>query len=98
MSTGRQRVREHPVRDAFSFELWTSLFENDCVLLSQSRGDLIRGSSQIFTHLWKFGLVMHIGRGNAAFKTEVIYSPPPRVAYEAAGTSRFYVDGTRTWI
>ena len=31
------------VRDACSFELWTSLFADDCVLLFQSRDDLIRG-------------------------------------------------------
>ena len=34
------------------------------------------------------------GRGNAASKTEAMYFPPPRVAYEAADTSRFYIDGT----
>ena len=37
---------------------------------------------------------MHLGRGNAASKTEAIYFPPPRMAYEAADTSRFYIDGT----
>ena len=37
---------------------------------------------------------MHVGRGNAASKTEAMYFPPPRMAYEAADTSRFYIDGT----
>ena len=37
---------------------------------------------------------MHVGRGDAASKTEAVYFPPPRAAYEAADTSRFYIDGT----
>ena len=39
---------------------------------------------------------MHVGgRGDTASKTEAMYFPPPRTAYnEAADTSRFYVDGT----
>ena len=37
---------------------------------------------------------MHVGRGNAASKTEAMYFPPPRMAYEAANTSRFYIDDT----
>ena len=82
------------VRDASSFELWTSLFADDRVLLFQSRGELIRGSSHIFAHLRKFGLCMHIGRGDAASKTEALYFPLLRAAYEAADTSRFYIDGT----
>ena len=30
----------------------------------------------------------------AASKTEVMYFPPSRLAYEAADTSRFYINGT----
>jgi len=84
--TGERTSR---VRDASSFELWTSLFADDCVLLFQSRDELIRGSSHIFAHLQKFGLCMHVGRGDAASKTEAMYFPPPRTAYEAADTSRY---------
>jgi len=36
---------------------------------------------------------MHVGRGDTASKTEAMF-PPPQTAYEAADTSRFYVDGT----
>jgi len=60
-----------------------------CVLLFQSRDDLIRGSSHIFAHLQKSGLGVHVGRGNAASKTKAMYFPRPRMAYEAADTSRF---------
>jgi len=37
---------------------------------------------------------MHVGRGDTVSKTEAMYFPPKRTAYEAADTSRFYVDGT----
>ena len=85
-TTGERTSRD--VRDASSFELWTSLFADDCVLLFQSRDELIRGSSRIFAHLRKFGLCMHVGRGDAASKTEAMYFPPPRTAYEAADRTR----------
>ena len=91
-TTGERTSRD--VRDASSFELWTSLFADDCVLLFQSRDELIRGSSHIFAHLRKFGLCMHVGRGDAPSENEAMYFPPPRTAYEAADTSRFYIDGT----
>ena len=37
---------------------------------------------------------MPVGRGDVAPKTEAMCFPPPRTAYEAANTPRFYVDGT----
>ena len=68
----------------------TSLFADDCVLLFQSRDDLIRRPNYIFDHLRKIGLCMHVGRGDAASKTVAMYFPPPRTAYEAVDTSRFF--------
>jgi hypothetical protein len=81
-------------RDVTPFELWASLLAGDCVLLFNSRDDLVTGSNQIFAHLRKFGLQMHVGRGATASKTEAVYLPPPRQAYATADTSRFLVDGT----
>jgi hypothetical protein len=81
-------------RDATLFELWASLFAVDFALLFNSRDDLITGSNQIFAHLRKFGLQMHIGRGSTASKTEAMYFSPLRQAYAAADTSRFLADGT----
>ena len=60
------------VRDALPFELWTSLFADDCALLFNSREDLIRSSNHIFSHLRKFGLLMHVGRGGTASKIEAM--------------------------
>ena len=81
-------------RDATLFELWASLFADDCALFFNLRDDLITGSNHIFAHLRKFGFQTHIGRGARASKTEAMYFPPPRQAYAAANTPCFLVDGT----
>jgi hypothetical protein len=91
VTTGENSNRK---RDATLFELWASLFSDDCALLFNSRDELITGPNHIFAHLRMFGLQMHIGRGATASKTEAMYFPPPRQAYAAADTSRFIVDGT----
>jgi hypothetical protein len=80
-------------RDATLFELWKSLFADDCASLFNLRDDLITGSNLIYAQLRKCGLQMHIGRGATEPKTEAMYFPPPRRAYAAADTSRFLVDG-----
>jgi hypothetical protein len=66
------------VRDALPFELWTSLFAGDCALFFNSREDLIRGSNRNFLYLRMFGLLIFVGRGASASKTEAIYFPFPR--------------------
>jgi hypothetical protein len=75
-----KRAGEKPsrVRDALAFELWTSLFADDCALLFNSREDLTRGFNHIFSHLRKFGLLMPVGRGDTTSKTEAMYFPSPR--------------------
>ena len=65
-----------------------------CALLFNSREDLIRGSNQIFSHLRKIGLLMHVGRGGTASKAEAIYFPSPRQSYTDGNTSNFPVDDT----
>ena len=89
----RRLARRKDARESLLERADTCLmFKNGSPL--RVRDDLIRGSSHIFAHLRKFGFCMHVGRGNAASKTEAMYFPPPRMAYEAADTSRFYIDGT----
>ena len=53
-----------------------------------------RGSNHIFNHLRKFGLLMHVGRGGTASKTEAMYFPSPRRRYTDENTSNFPVDDT----
>jgi hypothetical protein len=76
-------------RYASSFDLWTSLFADDCAIFFNSRADLELGASYLFNHLHRFGLMMHIGVGSRLSKTEATYFSPLRVDYSNADTSRF---------
>jgi hypothetical protein len=56
-----------------------------------TRSDLITGTSYLFNHLRKFGLLMHVGNGSVLSKTEAMVFPSSRVEYSVADTSRFNV-------
>jgi exonuclease III len=73
------------------FELFMSLFADDCALLFSSRSDLITGSNYLFHQLARFGLNMHIGHGTTASKTEAMYFPARHNKYEDGDTSNFDV-------
>jgi hypothetical protein len=76
------------------FQLWASLFADDCGLLFNTREDMIIASNYIYHHLLRFGMRMHIGRGLEASKTEAMYCPPRgETPYEGAtATDGFNVD------
>ncbi len=76
------------------FDLWTSLFADDCAIFFNSRADLELGASYFFKHLRRFGLMMHIDVDTTLSKTEAMYFPPPRVDYSNADTSRFDIRNT----
>jgi hypothetical protein len=80
-------------RNVTNFELWSSLFADDCGLLFETRDDLVAGANYIFAHLKRFGLLMHVGRGNTVSKTEAVYYPPPRQPADSGDQSDFAVDG-----
>ena len=73
------------------FDFWHSLFADDSGLLFVSRGNLIEGTKVIYKHLAKFGLLMHIGRGNTKSKTEAMYVPSRKDPI--GNTSKYMVDG-----
>ena len=73
------------------FDFWHSLFADDCGLLFASRKNLIDGTEQIYKHLAKFGLQMHVGRGNTRSKTEAMCIPSK--AHPDGDTSKYMVDG-----
>jgi hypothetical protein len=73
------------------FELWASLFADDCGLLFETRADLIAGANCLYQGFLRFGLHMHIGRGATASKTEAMYCPTRRNKYEEGDTSNFVV-------
>jgi hypothetical protein len=80
-------------REATMFELWASLFADDCAVIFNSREELVLGTQHLYSHLRKFGLEMHVGRGGTASKTEAMFCPKPRKLYESENTGRFYLDG-----
>jgi hypothetical protein len=60
-------------RDASSFDLWASLFADDCAIFFNSRAYLELGASYLFNHLRRrFGLMMHIGVDTMLSKTEAM--------------------------
>ena len=79
-------------RGDFVFQLWRSLFADDCALLFGTRADLIVGTRYLYAHLRKFGLMMHVGRGGATSKTEAMYIPGARSAKSDGDASSFAVD------
>ena len=80
-----------PAKRAIHFDFWHSLFADDCALLFATRWDLIRGTNIINDHLKKFGLLMHVGRGEVKSKTEAMYVPSK---FNSNGdTSKYTVDG-----
>ena len=80
-----------PAKRAIHFDFWHSLFADDCALLFATRRDLIEGTNIINDHLKKFGLLMHVGRGEVKSKTEAMYVPSK---FNSNGdTSRYTVDG-----
>jgi hypothetical protein len=80
--TEGQRPRK---RGVTRFEHWKSLFADDCAVLFNKRRDLVKGANYLFTHLGRFGLQMHIGRGNGKSKTEAMHCPAP---HQAVGNTR----------
>ena len=84
--------RSGRVRGVTLFNLWASLYADDCAIFFKTRQDLITGSTYLFSHLARFGLHMHVGRGSTKSKTEAMFFPKPRTPYEDADTSSLTFD------
>ena len=87
---GRKIDYEH--KTTFTFELWASLFADDCAVLFESRRDMIEGMEYLYKHLRKFGLHMHLGRNGQASKTEAMFFPRPGEDVESGDQSCFTCD------
>ena len=59
------------------FNLFSSLFADDCAVLFNTREDMITGANYLYHHLQKFGLLMHIGKGITHPKPKPCTSPRP---------------------
>ena len=74
-----------------TFDLWASLFADDCAMLFETREDMCSSANYLYAHLRRFGLLMHIGRGQTSSKTEAMYFPPPRQPASDGDQSNFDV-------
>jgi hypothetical protein len=74
------------------FDLFYFLYVDDGAMLVDNRKDLEEGTKLIMDHFARFGLEMHVGRGDKASKTECVYFPAFEKEYEDADTSNFAVN------
>ena len=65
-------------RDAYPFEFFASLFADDCAVLFDNLEDMKTGMEYMYAHFLKFGLHIHLGRGNTPSKTEAMFFPMAR--------------------
>jgi len=93
-TTGENHGRkiDHEHKTTFTFELWASLFADDCAVLFESREDMIEGMEYLYKHLRRFGLHMHLGRNGQASKTESMFFPRPGENVESGDQSNFICD------
>ena len=74
------KLKEHKAKELSQGNLLTLfcvLYVDDGAFPFEERLQLELGLSLIHNNFVKFGLEMHIGRGNKASKTKCIFFPPP---------------------
>jgi len=71
----------------------SSFFADDGAFLFESRRDLQEGMELVYRALGRLGMRCHIGRNGAMSKTEAMYFPPPKSAYDQADTTPLNIDG-----
>ena len=74
-------------RGARCFQLPPSLFADDCAVVFETREDMEIGMTYMIKHLSRFGLNVHVGRGQTASKTECMFFPRPREPEDGADLS-----------
>ena len=57
--------------------LFCVLYVDDGVFTFEVRDQLTRGLTLIYHHFTRFGLEMHVGKGNKVPKTKCVFFPPP---------------------
>ncbi len=82
LMNGEGKLRGHLPKDYMSHSLTAAkilqcLYVGDGTFIFASRADLTKGLDLIYTHFGKFGLEMHIGRGNSPSKMECVFFPSP---------------------
>ena len=68
-----QKIAE--AEDQLVLDLFYILYVDDGAFAFDDRRQLVEGAQEIFDNFARFGLIMHIGRGNKQSKTEAMYFP-----------------------
>jgi hypothetical protein len=82
LANGRGKLQRHLPKDYHSRSLTAvkilqCLYVDDRAFIFTTRADLKKGLELVCKHFARFGLEMHIGRGNSPSKTECVFFPPP---------------------
>ena len=80
--------------DILEFDLDASLYADDAALMFSNRQDLVKATNIIYSLLKRFGLMMHVGSGDKASKTEAMFIPGYGRQHSDGDTSRYTVNGT----
>jgi len=75
------------------FDLDTSLYADDAGFQFGTKEALVTATNIIYELLERMGLMMHVGRGDKASKTEAMFVPGYGRTYDEDDTDRFPVDG-----
>jgi len=82
-------VRPGTKRGVERFNIWASLFADDCACLFNTRADLVTGANYMYHHFRRFGLLIHVGTESTKSKTEAMYLPARGDTQESGDTSNF---------
>jgi hypothetical protein len=77
-----------------AFNLFLSLYVDDGSFLFENKRDLAKGTSILYHHMKRFGLLMHIGKDGGKSKTEALFIPPPGTTASSTDRDKVLVDNT----
>jgi len=76
-NTTEGQLKSQPLNvQALTVKLIQLLYVDDTFFPFASREDLVKGANHIFNLFKRFGLLMHIGKGDVDSKTKAMYFPP----------------------
>ena len=81
----------------YEFELDASLYADDAGMMFGTKEELTRATNIVFTPLKRMGLMMHVGRGVKASKTEAMFIPGYGREYRYSVDGDGFIDFTKTF-
>jgi hypothetical protein len=85
--------RIYTSRKLTAYKIYQLLYVDDGAFPFPTRVALIKGLSLIYSYLARFGLEVHIGRGDESSKTECVFFPPPQFFNDSRFSDPAITDG-----